>query len=396
MLDDTKELIKASAKSLGIKERQLSSIINPNIIHDFTIELGGKRHRAYRVQHGNSRGPYKGGIRFHHEVDMDEVKTLAFLMTLKTALFDLPLGGAKGGVQIDPKEHTEEHIDEVARAYARELTPHIGPDKDIPAPDVNTNARLMDIMVDEYQKITGDKTRAAFTGKSVDKGGAELREEATGRGGVYVLDEYLELAGLDSKKTALAVQGAGNVGFFFAKIASVEFGMKVTAISNSRYCLVKKDGFDFGNIDYTQDALSLLIDQADEKLPAEKIINSDCDILALAALADTVNIDNVDQVTAKIGLLELANSPISLEAYQKLEARGVVVIPDILANSGGVATSYLEWKQNIEGSVSTKAQMRRQLEKLMRDTTHRTINQSKKEKITIKEAAFKLALAKLV
>ena len=238
MLDSAQKMITKAANNLGLSKIVLEELLKVDKTHLIEFEAGGKQYTGYRVQHSNKRGPYKGGIRFHHEVDMDEVQALATLMSFKTAVVDIPLGGGKGGVIINPKKHDEKHLEEVARGYVKKLHPHIGPDKDIPAPDVNTNAQIIDWMVDEYEQQTGDTTRASFTGKSIGNGGSAGREEATGRGGVIVLREVLKHKKIDLKDVTVAVQGIGNVGYWFARIAAQEYGMNIVAVSNSRQTLL--------------------------------------------------------------------------------------------------------------------------------------------------------------
>src|SRR5688500_9969659 len=213
-------IIRRAAKQLGLDEKQVQDLLRADAEHDFEIELSnGTKHKAYRVQHNSKLGPYKGGIRFHPEVDLDEVRALATLMSIKTAAVGLPLGGGKGGVAVNPKDLTDAELEELARKYAAHLSPYIGPDKDVPAPDVNTNATIIDWMVDEFQKHTGDTTRASFTGKYLDKGGSLGREAATGRGGVITLRELLKKQRREDQVITVAVQGFGNVGSFFGTIA---------------------------------------------------------------------------------------------------------------------------------------------------------------------------------
>src|SRR3990167_2847990 len=225
MLPTTQKLITKVGKQLGLGEADIAALLKSDVQHQFDIKLSnGKSYPAYRVQHSNVLGPYKGGIRFHPDVNLDEVRALATLMSIKTAAVGLPLGGGKGGVAVDPRLLTEAELEELSRKYAACLAPYIGPNKDVPAPDVSTNPKIIDWMVDEYTKQTGDKSVASFTGKSIDKGGSLGREEATGRGGVIVLHELLKLF-KDRKPDAIvrvAIQGFGNVGSFFGLIAEAE------------------------------------------------------------------------------------------------------------------------------------------------------------------------------
>src|SRR5581483_7671115 len=221
MLDTARKLIRETGKKLGLSDKQIEELINTDAEHNFEIEAEGQKYHAYRVQHSNKRGPYKGGIRFHPQVDYDEVRALATLMSFKTAAAGIPMGGGKGGVAVDPKKLSSEALEELSRKYVRGLKDKIGPDRDVPAPDVNTNTQTIDWMVDEYEKLTGDKSNASFTGKSLDNGGSLGRDAATGRGGVIVLREILNKLSISSPVT-IAVQGWGNVGSFFTLIAEQE------------------------------------------------------------------------------------------------------------------------------------------------------------------------------
>lgn len=213
MLESARAAITRAGKSIGLSDTAVNELITPMNEHFFTVTVDGIKHEAYRVQHNNKRGPFKGGIRFHPRVNHDEVRALATLMSIKCAAVDIPLGGGKGGVAFDPREHDEAHVEAVAREYVRALEKHIGPQIDVPAPDVNTNAEIIDWMVDEYEKLTGDTSKASFTGKSISGGGSLGREAATGRGGVIALREYCKARGIDTHGLRVAVQGIGMSAF---------------------------------------------------------------------------------------------------------------------------------------------------------------------------------------
>jgi glutamate dehydrogenase/leucine dehydrogenase len=401
MLSSAKAAIKRSAKRLDISGDQLNELLEPDNEHQHELEVNGKKHLAYRIQHSNKRGPYKGGIRFHPEVDKDEVKALALLMSIKTAAVGIPMGGGKGGVEINPREHDERHIEAVSREYVRALKDHVGPDTDVPAPDVNTNAKIIDYMVDEYENLTGDKSRASFTGKSLSNGGSAGREAATGRGGVIVLREYLKSIKKDPKDLTAAVQGVGNVGFFFAQIAEAELGVRVVAASDSKRTLVVKD------FAQNNDRLSLipfhghkkgliedLEDTHTEFMERDEIVGLDVDVLVFAALGDVVTDQTVNSVKAKI-LLELANGPVEDSAAQTLNKSDVVIIPDVLANAGGVVVSYLEWLQNKQGEYWSEEVVNQKLEQIMVPATKAMIKRAKKENIPLKDAVMEIAIEKL-
>lgn len=402
MLASAHSMVERAAVKLGLSEGQIKEIVNPNAVHSFEIEVAGKKHPAYRVQHSNKRGPYKGGIRFHGDVDEDEVRALALLMSLKTAAVGIPLGGGKGGVVFDPREHDSKHVEAVSRAYVRHLQEHLGPHKDVPAPDVNTNAEIIDWMVDEFEKLSGDTTKASFTGKSLSNKGSAGREAATGRGGMIVLKEYLVSKQIDPRTVTIAVQGVGNVGFWFAKLAEEKLGARIVAVSDSKRTLVVKD------FKENHTSLSLepfrghkkgLIEDLEnphtEFLARDAIISLDVDVLVFAALGDVVTAENHEQVKAPV-ILELANGPVTDEAHDNLGQRGTAIIPDVLANAGGVIVSYLEWLQNLEDETWSERKVNQKLEQILSSATKTMIRIAQKERCSLKEAAFIMALQELL
>lgn len=392
MLKTARLNIQKAAENLGIDKKELDQLLTPDKIHHVQLEVEGRQYDAYRVQHKNKLGPYKGGIRFHPDVHMEEVQALATLMSLKTSAVGLPLGGGKGGVIVDVKDHDLESLEKIARAYVQELHPHIGPDQDIPAPDVNTNAQIIDWMVDEYEKITGDKTKASFTGKSISNRGSYGREEATGRGGVYALREYLKHKDIDPSSVRVAVQGIGNVGYFFAKIAEEEYGMKIVSVSNSKKTIRSKSGFSFKNETYSREVIESLASQADQpEGKAEDILSDDVDVLVCAALADAIVYKNCDEVNAKV-ILELANGPVDFRSHEKMTEKGQVVIPDIIANAGGVIVSYYEWLQNKNDEAWKIEEVREKLDKTITEAMKKTMEYADKSGLSLKQAAFEIAI----
>jgi glutamate dehydrogenase/leucine dehydrogenase len=256
MLESAEAMIRRAAKRVGLSAAETDDVLKPMYEHHFEITVNGITHQAYRVQHNNARGPFKGGIRFHPHVDKNEVRALATLMSLKCAAVDIPLGGGKGGVAFEPRLYDDKHVEEVSREFVRGLKEVIGPELDIPAPDVNTDDKIIGWMVDEYEKLTGDETHASFTGKSIAQGGSEGRTEATGRGGVIALREYCLANGIDTKGLTVAVQGVGNVGFYFAQIAQEELGVKIIAVANSRQMVENRAGLNFQGLEFSKDALA--------------------------------------------------------------------------------------------------------------------------------------------
>lgn len=389
-------MIRDTGKKLGLSDRQIEQLINTDAEHNFEIELSdGSKHQAYRVQHNNKLGPYKGGIRFHPQVDYDEVRALATLMSLKTAVAGIPMGGAKGGISVDPRELSKEALEEISRKYVKGLHQHIGPDKDVPAPDVNTNAEIMDWMADEYEKITGDTTKAGFTGKSLKNGGSLGRDAATGHGGVIVLREILNLLSISTPIT-IALQGWGNVGSFFALVAEKEQkDWKLVAATDSSGGVYEAKGLSAKKLDAHKKGGGKLFGYKDgQKISNDDLIGLDADVLVLAALEDAINDKNADEVRAKI-VLELANGPVTYEGYKNLNAGNITVVPDILANSGGVIVSYLEWLQNIKGEHWSEQKVNHELERYLVEATGRIYARAQKDSLTLKEAAFAEAITKL-
>lgn len=397
MLETAHSLIRRVGKKIGLKDAQIDELISIDAEHQFEIELdSGKKFPAYRIQHKNKLGPYKGGIRFHPQVDLDEVRALATLMSLKTAVVGLPLGGGKGGVAVNPKELSQKELEELSRKYVRYLQPHIGPDKDVPAPDVNTNSTIIDWMVDEYEKLSGDISRAAFTGKSIGRGGSLGRDAATGRGGVIALAELLTHLGKKAEKLTVAVQGYGNVGAFFAKVAQqTQSNWQFIAASDTSATVVNKQGLDAVEMaDFKEKRRRFADYQPADILKPDEVIGQDVDILVLAALEDTITEKNMKQVKAKY-VVELANGPVNEAAYNYLTSQGITIMPDIIANSGGVIVSYLEWLQNKNAQRWPEEKVNSELEKYMKQAVDKVYKTSLSEDVSLKEAAFMLALDRL-
>lgn len=402
MLETAQNTIRRAAKQMGLDDEIVNELIETQAEHVFEIALkNGKKYKAYRIQHNNKRGPYKGGIRFHQDVNLDEVRALATLMSLKTAAVGLPLGGGKGGIIVNPRELTDEELEELSRAYVRHLAQHIGPDKDVPAPDVNTTAQVMDWMVDEFEQITGDTTKASFTGKSLGRGGSLGREAATGRGGVICLMEVLKKRGKSSDELTVAVQGFGNVGYFFAKIAESDTPLKIVAVSDSKGGVYDpENGISVGEALDVKRHGSAISAYGEGRREVQVISNSellalDVDVLVLAALDNAVTEENMKDIQADM-ILELANGPVSEKAHDYLENEQITVVPDIIANAGGVIVSYLEWLQNKRGETWDEERVNEKLTKIMVSAVSRMDSRAQGEGINYKQAAFEVAIAELV
>jgi glutamate dehydrogenase/leucine dehydrogenase len=360
---------------------------------------------GYRIQHNNFLGPYKGGIRYFPEVNEDEIKTLSFLMTIKCALVGLPLGGAKGGIKIDPKNLSEKELENLSREYVRKIYDFIGPDKDIPAPDVNTNAKIMDWMTDEYLKISNSKDiklKATFTGKSIENDGSEGREEATGKGGEIILERFIEKMNLQ-KPLTVAIQGFGNVGYNLAKFL-YQKGYKLVALSDSKGGIYSEEGFnpelvmeckkEKGMISGCYCVGSVCDMRLGRDISNEELLELDVDILVPAALENVITEENADRVKAKI-ILEMANNPLTEEADEILNRKGVVVIPDILANSGGVTVSYFEMLQNLNNEKWSKEKVFEELEKYLSKAFDEVWQIKEKLNIDLRKASFIVALRRI-
>ncbi len=399
MLSSVQASITEAAKKLGLDDEQIKQLIKIDEEHLLKIKLdSGKTFDAYRVQHNNKRGPYKGGIRFHPDVDLDEVRALATLMSFKTAAVGLPLGGAKGGISVNPKDLSKSELEELSRKYVRELEPHIGPGRDVPAPDVNTNPEIIDWMVDEYEALTGDTTKASFTGKSVGRGGSLGRDAATGRGGMIAFAQLLKHEGNIDKPLTYAVQGFGNVGSFFAVLAQhSQPNWKLVAVSDSQAAIYSPGGLDTSEIDKYKSQGGRFSDykKGDMQIISnDELLALDVDVLVLAALGDALNSSNTTIVKAKY-IVELANGPVSEAAFDYLNQKGKVILPDIIANAGGVIVSYLEMVQNKTGEHWTEEKVNNELKRYMVDAVDSLYKTADEQKVSLKEAAFINAIKNL-
>jgi len=408
-----KQLTRAAQKS-SHDAILVKKLLKPERIVEMSIPLKFDNGRikilkGFRVQHNNTRGPYKGGLRYHHEVNIDDVKALAFLMTIKNAVIDVPFGGAKGGIKVNPKLLSADELERLTREFTRKLEPIIGPEVDIPAPDVNTNSKIMSWIADEYSKLTGEHSPAVVTGKPIEEGGSEGRTEATGLGGVFVLKEIIENLGKDPKKMTAAIQGFGNVGRYLAEYLHKE-GFNIVAITEENGGIYITEGIK--NFEALQSCkekkgfvagcycLGSVCDLENKnKLGAIDIGPSDVlelpvDIVVPAAMGNVITKENAPKIKAKI-ILEMANGPTTSRADEILNDRGVLVVPDILANAGGVAVSYFEWYQNMHKEKWTKLQVYSKLEKKMKRATDKVFETSKKYSTNLREAAYIVALNRL-
>ncbi|PZM86615.1 glutamate dehydrogenase [Candidatus Gracilibacteria bacterium] len=380
-------------------KNELEIILEPKKILDVSlpVEMDNgeiKIFKAYRSQHNDSRGPFKGGIRFHQDVNIDEVKALSIWMTIKTSVVDLPLGGGKGGVIVNPKNISEKELERLSRAYVNAIYKDIGPLVDVPAPDVNTNPKIMGWMFDEYSKLVGIFTPGVFTGKPLSVGGSKGRQKATGQGGVYVLKKYLEMEKdtLEGKK--VIIEGAGNVGLLFASILG-KFGVKIVGISDSKGGIYDENGLDIEKIISLKDERKSVIDYTlAKKMTTDELLEQECDILVPAALENRITEKNAGNIKAKI-ILELANGPTTSEADDILNSKGKIIIPDILANAGGVMVSYFEQVQNNTNFYWEEDEVEQKLKTKMEKSTKDVYDLSNSMKISLRAGAYIIALKRI-
>jgi glutamate dehydrogenase (NADP+) len=352
--------------------------------------------QGYRVQYNRLRGPAKGGIRFHPAVNLDEVTSLAFWMTFKCAVVDIPYGGGKGGVAVDTKSLSPRELERLSRGYINACAHLIGPDSDIPAPDMYTNERVMGWMIDQFNIISRSQQPAAITGKPLALGGTKGRTEATGRGGFHVLEAMLDRLKLKRERTRVAIQGFGNVGFYAATLLA-EAGYQVVAVGDSKGGIVQEGGFSVEELTAAQGSGSLADWQTargGKKISNEELLAMEVEVLVPAAMENQIHRDNVASVRAGV-VLELANGPVTPEADGVLEKRGVVVIPDILANAGGVTVSYFEWVQNRQGFYWPLELVRQRLEEIMHLSAREVAHLADHHGCSLRTAAYVLALQRI-
>jgi glutamate dehydrogenase (NAD(P)+) len=349
---------------------------------------------GYRIQHNMDRGPAKGGIRYHPQVSLDEVKALSFWMTMKCAVVNLPYGGAKGGIICDPKKMSKGEIERMTRRYTAEISIIIGPEKDIPAPDVNTNEQIMAWIMDTYSMTIGYSCPGVVTGKPLEVGGSLGRKEATGRGVFYVTRELAAREGFDLRKSSVAVQGFGNVGSNAANIFA-EHGTKVVAISDVGGGLYDPKGLDLHDImEYRQKNDTIAGYPKAEKVDVDKFVELPCDILIPAAMENTITAANADKIKAKY-IIEGANGPTSNDADAILHKKGIMVVPDILANAGGVTVSYFEWVQDMQSLFWSEKEINARLQEVIVGAFTEVYDLAKKEKVDMRLAAFMVGIRRL-
>lgn len=393
------ELVGQTAKVLELDKEVINILSQPErsveVQVPFILDNGQQTTATgYRVQYSSARGPYKGGLRYHPQVDLDEVKALAGWMSWKCAVVDVPYGGGKGGIEIDPKQLSQNELERLSRSFARQLVPFIGPHNDIPAPDVNTDAQTMAWIMDEYSRSTGQHEPGVITGKPLQLGGSLGRDTATAQGGVFVLDSYLAKQKKSLKGLTVAIQGFGNAGMNVAQILS-DLGAKVIAVSDSSGGIVDQNGLNIGRIVKIKEESGSVQKAEAQKITSEELLELEVDVLVPAALENQITAQNAKNVKALI-ILELANGPTDPEADKILESNGQVVIPDILANAGGVTVSYFEWTQNITGFYWPLQEVQTKLKLKMEQALDDVIGAAKIHKGSLRRGAYVIGLSRVV
>lgn len=402
--DNVLKVVKQAAEILGYEESDYEAIKYPERelkvsvpvqMDDGTVRV----FEGYRIQHSTSRGPAKGGIRFHPNVNNDEVKALAAWMTFKCAVVGIPYGGGKGGVICDPSKLSEREMRAITRRFTASIAPLIGPDQDIPAPDVGTNAQVMGWMMDTYSMLKGHCVPGVVTGKPIDLGGALGRSEATGRGVMFTVKNILERLGIPMQGTDVVIQGMGNVGSVSAKLLHAE-GMKVVAVSDVSGGIYNPAGLNIPAIlSYLSENRKNLLSGYEEpgmtRISNDELLTMKTTVLVPAALENQINGDNAEQIQAKL-IVEAANGPTTAEADEILERRGITVVPDILTNAGGVVVSYFEWVQNIQSVSWTEEHVNEELKKIMDKAFHAVWEITREKQVTLRTGAYLIAVKRVV
>jgi glutamate dehydrogenase (NAD(P)+) len=380
--DDKREVLRTSYRetSVQIPVRQ----------HDGKIHV----YKGYRVQHNGARGPYKGGLRYHPSVDLDEVRALAMLMTWKTAIVGLPYGGAKGGIDCAGDQLAPDELQAITRSFMDKIHKVIGPNRDIMAPDVNTSAQVMAWLMDEYGKLSGH-TPAVVTGKPVALEGSYGRESATGRGLVYMFREAAPRAGLTPSETTLVVQGFGNVGSWAARILG-QLGVRMIGVSNADGAIRSDAGIDPGKLaEFVADGGTITEFQGAEAITADELLEIPCDVLLPAALGGMIHEGNADRISCRV-LLEGANSPTTPGADDLLNDKGVLVIPDVMANAGGVVVSYFEWVQNMQHFRWEEREINDKLGNIMRRAFREVDALAKERNMPLRHASYEVGIRRVL
>lgn len=402
------DLMRKAGKKLGLDNRIIKQISEPQRIIEVNLPVkmdSGevKLFKGFRVQHNNARGPYKGGLRYHHEVNLEEVKILSGLMSLKTAVIDIPFGGGKGGIEVTPSNLSRGELKRLTKKFAESLSDVIGERKDVPAPDLNTDPRIMKWFRQEYESIVGHSEPGVITGKAFSDGGIKVRDEATGLGGAAIVEQLPKIIGKKPGETTVAIQGFGNVGMHIAHHL-YHMGFKIVAIADIDGGINHEDGLDYHKTYTHRKRGGKLCDVCfcDKhgkstdctNIGATEVLEQDVDILIPAAIGDQITAKNAAKIKAKV-IVEMANHPVSQNAEEILAKKKVLVVPDILANAGGVLGSYLEWKENVEGEKLEYNEAIEHIKSKMKTALLNTMKTAQKYKCDLRLAAYIIAISRI-
>jgi glutamate dehydrogenase/leucine dehydrogenase len=394
VFENIKKRLDKILKFTDISPEELDILLSFKRIKKAMLDVNGKSYDAWRILHNDSLGPGKGGIRYHPGVSEDEVKSLAFWMSLKNSLAGLPYGGAKGGVRIDPKNMSKQELEQVSRAFIQEFHEVLGQDIDIPAPDVYTNAEIMGWMLDEFEKIKARHEPGMITGKPLELQGIAMRSDATAKGGFIVLNEFLEK--INHHNVKIAIQGFGNAGMYIALMLH-EKGYDIVAVSDSKGGIFNSGGLDIPHVRKVKEEEGSVIECSNAEIITNKeLLELDVDVLILAALENQITSDNADSIRAKY-ILEIANGPVTADADEILFSKNIIVIPDILANAGGVIVSYFEWCQNRTGNILENEYLEKKLKDIMISSFHKVYEFFRENgEISMREAAYIIAIKRIL
>ena len=401
-LDTVNHFVNAAAARLKLPDDVLAVLKTP--YRETTVQIPIKQedgsihlYFGYRVQHNGARGPYKGGLRYHQKIDLDEVRALASLMSWKTALVDIPFGGAKGGVNCPGDQLSEDELEAISRSLMDKIYKVLGPTRDIMAPDLNTNGQVMAWLMDEYGKLRG-LTPEVVTGKPISLGGSYGREAAVGRGLVYLFEEAATQLGLDPKETRVVVQGFGQVGSWTARLMQ-QIGCKIVGIADSSGVIYAEAGLNVDDLyDFRKQGGRLpefAGQDGVEPMDSEELLGLPCEVFVPAALGGSINRCNADKLSCRL-VLEGANSPTTAEADEILQSKNITVIPDVLGNAGGVIVSYFEWVQNTQHFRWTENEVNEKLGTIICRTYHKVLDRSQREEISLRLAAYELGMERVV
>lgn len=398
LLESTQVVIKEALGKLGYSEEVFELLKEP--LRMLTVRIPIKMDdnttkifTGYRAQHNDAVGPTKGGIRFHPEVDEEEVKALSMWMSLKCGIVNLPYGGGKGGIICDPRQMSIGELERLSRGYVRAISQIVGPTKDIPAPDVYTNSQIMAWMMDEYSRIREHDSPGFITGKPLVLGGSHGREKATAQGVTICIEEAAKRKGIELKGARIIVQGFGNAGSFLAKFMH-DAGAKVIGISDAYGAIYNPDGLDINYLLDKRDSFGTVTTLFENKITNQELLEQDCDILVPAAISNQITKENAHLIKAQI-VVEAANGPTTLEATKILTERNVLLVPDVLASSGGVTVSYFEWVQNNQGYYWEDEEVQRKLKDLLVNSFNQVYEMSETRKVNMRLAAYMVGVRKM-